>query len=334
MEQTYGSHGEQEKRTAKSLDAKEEYVPYVTKRISLERPLKVVFDCGNGAMGFLPEEVFSQLGCQVLTLYGKPDGAYPNHAPDPYLPENLKDLQKKVVQEKADLGFAYDADGDRVGVIDNKGRVVSGDACLLMLAQHVVGRHKGSVVHDMRASKAFLDEMEKKGVQTHFSVSHHSAIIQKIMETGSVFGGEVTLHFLFPADYYLVDDALFASLKLAEVASLHSRFDEFVDQLPRYAASPELFVATPDQEKFQIIQQLQDNLKQKGYDFIDVDGARINFAKGWALARAANTSPFIKIRFEGETQKDLKDIEKEALALFKEAGIPLDKEHEVELGLA
>lgn len=315
------------------LDPAQDYIQYVSQLVHLRRLLTIVFDSGNGAMGFLPEQVFEKLGCKTRTLYGEFDGRFPNHPADPYQEKNLKDIMRAVVQEKADLGFAYDGDGDRVALIDNKGRVVGGDFCLSMLAHEAISKKKGPIVHDMRVSKAFLDAMEKEGVQTYFSVSHHNAIIDKVLKTGAVFGGEVTLHFVLPLDYYLCDDALFASLKLAEVASSHADLAAFVDSLPRYHASPELFVDTPDEEKFHIIGALQEYLKEHGYDFIDVDGARINFPKGWALARAANTSPYIKCRFEGETEKDLVAIEKEALQIFKKVGIPIENKHYQELGL-
>ncbi len=317
-----------------TLDPSKEYQKYVSPRIRFKRPLKIVFDCGNGAMGFLPEQVFKALGCEVVTLYGEFDGTYPNHIPDPYVEANLHALKEAVLREQADAGFAYDADGDRVALVDNKGRVVQGDLCLLILALQAIEKEKGPVVHDMRVSQAFLDEMRKRGVQTYFAVSHHNAIIRKLREVQGVFGGEVTLHFLFPSDYYLCDDALFASLKLAEIVSKTKDFAAFVDTLPRYQASPELFIATPDNTKFLIIEKLASYLKEHGYEVVDVDGARIQFKNGWALARAANTSPYIKCRFEGKTKADLAKIEKEALDLFQKLGVPIEQEHYTELGLA
>lgn len=315
------------------FDPAEDYINYVTSKVRLKRKLKIVIDSGNGACGFLPEKVFKKLGCQVQTLYGEFDGKFPHHSPDPYEEKNLQDIKKEVIQKKADVGFAYDADGDRVGVIDNRGRVVSGDFCLLMLARQALLKKKGSIVHDMRVSKAFLDEMKKKGARTYFSVSHHSAIINKILEKKAVFGGEITLHFLFPIDYYLCDEAIFASLKLAEIASKYEDFAQHIDSLPRYSASPEIFIDSTDEEKFKIIENLQKYLREKNYDFVNVDGARINFPRGWALARAANTTPIIKCRFEGDTKEHLIEIEKETLKIFEKVGIPITKKTYQELGL-
>ena len=321
------------KGNVQKFDPANDYINYVKQRINLKKPLKVIIDSANGACGYLPEKVFKELGCEVKTLYGDFDGTFPNHPPDPYKAENLKDIKEMVLKEKADIGFAFDTDGDRVAPIDDKGRQVSGDFCLSMLARQALEKKKGPIVHCMRVSKALLDEMSKQGVKTYFSVSHHGAIAKKIPEVNAVFGGETTYHFFFPLDYYLCDDALFASLKLAEIVSRYEDFSQYIDTLPSFYASPEVFVQTADEEKFKIIDNLQKYLRENHYDFIDVDGARINFPHGWALARAANTSPYIKCRFEGDSKEHLIEIEREALEIFKKVGIPVTKKTYRELGL-
>ncbi len=314
-------------------DPSEEYIEYVASKIKYPRKLKIVLDTGNGACGYLPERLFKRLGCEAETMYGEFDGSFPHHLPDPYVAENRKDLEKRVLEAGADMGFAYDTDGDRVAIIDNRGRAANGDDTLLMLGRDAVSRKAGPVVHCMRVSKAFIDEMRKMGATTYFSISHHNAIRAKIKEVGAVFGGEVTFHYGFPLDYYLVDDAVFASVELAKIAAGKPDFAAYVDSLPRYFASPELFVDTPDDIKFVIIGKLQDYLRERKYDFIDVDGARINFEHGWALARAANTTPIIKCRFEGDTPEALREIEEKAMAIFKEVGIPITDKHYEILGL-
>jgi len=322
-----------ERGILKKFDPAKDYIDYVSSRINLKRRLKIIIDSANGSCGYLPEKVFKKLGCGAKTLYGNFDGAFPNHPPDPYKKENLKEIKEKVLAEKADIGFAFDADGDRVAPIDDKGREVLGDACLLMLARQALKKKKGPIVHCMRVSKALLDEMAKEGVKTYFSVSHHNAVIKKITEVGAVFGGEITYHLFFPLDYYLYDDALFASLKLAEIASEYENFSQYIDSLPSFEASPEVFIDFPDEKKFKVIANLQKYLRENNYDFIDLDGARINFPGGWALIRASNTEPALKCRFEGKTKKSLTEIEKKSLEIFKEAGIPITKKTRQELGL-
>lgn len=317
----------------KKFNPSDDYTNYISDKITLQKSPKVVIDSGNGACGLLPEKVFKKLGCQVKTIYPEFDGTFPHHLPDPYLEDNLKDIKETMKKEEADIGFAFDGDGDRVAPIDNQIRFVEGDFCLLMLARQALRKRKGPIVHDMRVSKAFLDEMEKEGVKTYFSVSHHNAVIDKIIKVGAVFGGEVTLHFLFPLEHYLCDDALFAAVKIAEIASSQKDFALYVDSLPRYHTSPEIFIDCPDKEKFKIIKNLQKYLRANNYDFIDVDGARINFKNGWALARAANTTPIIKCRFEGDTRNDLVEVKKKSLEIFRKTGIPVTEKHYKELGL-
>jgi phosphomannomutase/phosphoglucomutase len=311
----------------------QEYIDYVASKVKLAKPLKVILDSGNGACGYLPERVFKALGCEVETLFADFDGTFPNHLPDPYVAENRKAIEEAVLAKGADLGFMYDSDGDRVAIIDNRGRAVNGDLSLLILGNQALRKKVGPVVHCMRASKAFIDEMEKQGAKTYFSISHHNAVIDKILETGAVFGGEITFHFLFPLDYYLCDDAVFASLEFAQAASQYEDFASYVDSLPRYSASPEIFLDSSDDEKFKIIQNLQKYLKDNDYNFIDIDGARINFEHGWALARASNTTPIIKCRFEGDTEENLKAIERAALDIFQKAGLPINEQVYQQLGI-
>lgn len=325
--------GMKEKGKVEKKDIEQEYIDYVSGKIKLKRPLKVIIDTGNGACGLLPEKIFKKLGCEVKTLFAEPNGDFPNHLPDPYKEENIKQIEETVLKEKADIGFAFDTDGDRVAPIDNKGRVVSGDFCLLMLARQALEKKKGPIVHCMRVSQALLDEAKKRGINTYFSVSHHSAVHDLIIKNKAIFGGEITLHFFFPQEYYLNDEALFSALKIAEVAAEHKDFAEHIDSLPRYHASPEIFIPAADDIKEGLIKDLQKYLKENNYKFIDVDGARIVFDNGWALARFANTTPLIKCRFEGRTKQDLVKIEKEVIGILDKVGIHLTEKNYKELGL-
>lgn len=310
-----------------NFDPTDDYIDYIASKIQLKRPLKIVLDSGNGSCGYLPEKLFKKLGCQTITVNGDFNGTFPNHLPDPYLPETRKILGEKVKECGADIGFAYDTDGDRVAISDSQGRAANGDDTLLMLARDAVTRKKGVVVHCVRVSKAFIDDMKQLGATTVFSVSHHNAIRANVKKYNAVFGGEITFHYAFPLDYYLVDDAVFASVELAKVASSFDNFAAYVDSLPHYFASPELNIECDDEIKFNIIANLQEYLRKNHYNFIDVDGARINFDHGWALARCSNTAPLIKCKFEGETLADLKEIEQKALQIFKNCGIPINSKH-------
>jgi len=234
----------------------QEYISYVGEKINLKKPLRIMIDSGNGSIGYLAEKVFKNLGCGVKTIFGKPDGNFPNHLPDPYLDKNLKEIKKQVKQRKADLGFAFDGDGDRVTLIDNKGRRVSEDYCLLLLAKAALDVQKGPIVHESRVSRMFLQEMKKLGIKTHFAQAHHGAIIEKIQQVDAVFGGEITTHYFFPKQYYLTDDAIFSALKLAEIVSQHKDFAKYIESLPEIHVTKEIFIPNSETEKFKLIGEL------------------------------------------------------------------------------
>lgn len=299
----------------------QEYISYVGEKTDLKKPLRIMIDSGNGSVGYLAEKVFKNLGCGAKTIFGKPDGNFPNHLPDPYLDENLKEIKKQVKERKADLGFAFDGDGDRVTLIDNKGRRVAEDYCLLLLARAALEAQKGPVVHESRVSRMFLQRMKNLGVKTHFVQAHHGAIIEKIQQVDAVFGGEITTHYFFPKQYYLTDDAIFSALKLAEIVSQHDNFAKYIDTLPKIHVSKEIFIPVSETDKFRVIGDLKQHLKAEKYDFIDIDGARIEFKNGWALARASNTSPYIKLKFGGDSKKDFLLVKKKAMKIFKRVGI-------------
>lgn len=323
----------QKRGQLQKLNPIDDYINYLISKIKLKRPVKVILDCGNGSCNYLPEKIFKKLGCQVKTLFGEFDDSFPNHIPDPYHEENLEDLKKEVNQEKADIGFGYDGDGDRLGVIDSQGRLVSGDDCLTIFSREALKVKKGPVICEVRTSQAFLEDVKKNGGWTEFSVCYHTAVLEKIVETNAVFGGETTGHFYFPLDYYLYDDGIFASLKAAQIVSEQEDFTAYLDNLSHYYTSPEVFIDYPDELKKQAVKRLANLLKERNYNFIDVDGARINFNNGWALVRFSNTSPMIKIRFEGKTREDLIKIKKEVIGLMEEANIKLSEKNLQELGL-
>jgi len=310
-----------------------DYIDYLVSKIKIARPLKVILDTSNGACGDIPEKIFQKLGCEAFTLYKEPDGRFPNHNPDPHDFKAFKDLQKEVIKQKADFGLLYDGDGDRIGLVDEKGRVISADFILMMLTRQALTHRKGNIVYEIRVTRALLEDAKNHGGKVFISKIGHAYVLLEILKRKAIFGGEFTGHLYFNYCYYPYDDGIFSGLKLAEIVSKLPRLSNYIDTLPRYYSSPEIFIKSTDEEKFKIIEKLQEYLRERNFDFIDIDGARINFAHGWALARASNTSPLIKCRFEGETKKDLIEIEKKVLEIFKKVGIPITKKTYLELGL-
>ena len=307
--------------TIEKKDILQDYIEHLVSKTKLKRPLKIIIDSGNGACGTIPEKIFKKLGCDVTTIFGEPDGNFPNHIADPYKEETLTELKKKVLEEKADLGIAYDGDGDRVGIIDEKGRFVSGEHQLIMLSREVLKEFKGTVVYEVRSSKVMLNDIKEHGGEPIMAVAGHAYVLDSVFKNNAVFGGELTGHIYFPKHYYYFDDGIFVSLKLAEIVSNLDSLADYVDTLPVAHASPEYFVDCPDEKKEERMNNLKDYLKENKYDVLDIDGVRINLKNGWALARPSNTAPLIKCRFEGDTEVDLKKIQKEIGEIFKKFDI-------------
>lgn len=303
----------------------DEYIDYLVSKVELKRPLKIVIDSGNGACGFIPEKIFKKLGCEVETIFGEPDGDFPNHIADPYREENMQDLKKKVLETGADIGIAFDGDGDRVGLIDKKGRIASGEHQLMLLYRRVLSEMKGKVVMEVRTSKVALNDIENHGGEPVMAVAGHAYVLDSVFQEGAVFGGETTGHIYFPKHYYDYDDGLFTAIKLAEVVAENENFEDYLDTLPVAFASKEYFVDCPDEKKSERMGALADYLKENEYDFLDIDGVRINFPNGWALARPSNTTPHIKCRMEGDTPEDLIEIETNAKELFAKFGINIEE---------
>ncbi|MFC1632554.1 phosphomannomutase/phosphoglucomutase [Patescibacteria group bacterium] len=311
------------------FDPLEDYMEDVVGRINLKKPLKVVLDIGNGAGADIPRRVFEKLGCEVTAMYEDPDPDFPNHPADPYIAETLVDLQKEVKKQGADVGFGYDGDADRAGLVDKNGTILTGEQVLHLLTKQALeaNDNKGEIVVEVRTSKALIEDLEKQGGDVTITRAGHAYILKEVMERKAIFGGEITGHLYFPYTYYPYDDAIFATAKLAEiVAEKDAEFPAYVESLPKLVASPEIFIDSPDDVKFKAIEKFVELVKEKGYDFLDIDGARVEMENGWALVRASNTTPTIKVRFEADTEENLKQIMDEIGALMKEAGIELQKE--------
>ena len=297
------------KGKASALDyhaIEKEYLSFVSGRAGQGLGLKVVLDCGNGACGLVPEKALKAAGCEVETLYAEPDGDFPNHLADPHDAHTLGALQKRVVETRADLGLAFDGDGDRLGAVDEKGNVLTADQLLMLFTRQALSVKKGKCVFEVRCSDALFEDTRKHGGTPVMARVGHGYIPEELGENG-VFGGELSGHLFFPYCYYNYDDAIFAALKLAEIAAASKPFSSRVASLPSYHASPEIFIDVKDEEKFALVGKIASSLAEK-FEVDSTDGARVRTKNAWGLVRASNTTSHLKLRFEGRTREALEEV--------------------------
>ena len=289
-----------------------EYQNYLLKNISLKKKLKVVIDAGNGTAGFVAVPIFKKLGCQVIELYCEMDGTFPHHHPDPTLPDALKDLIKKVKEEKAHLGIGYDGDGDRLGIIDDEGRIIWGDQLMIIFTRSVLPSNPGaSVISDVKSSKLLYEEIERLGGRPIMWKTGHSLIKKKIKEEKAPLAGEMSGHIFFADRFFGFDDAIYSSLRLLEILSRSKeKLSQLLADLPITFRTPEIRIYASDEVKFKIVEEVKKELSQR-YPIIDIDGVRAIYPKGWGLVRASNTQAILVLRFEAETEEDLEAIRKD-----------------------
>ncbi len=310
---------EEESTVQEDYNIVPEYQEYVLNTTKLEKKLKVVVDAGNGTAGVVAVPIFRKMGCEVVELYCEMDGRFPNHHPDPTLPDALEDLIQKVKETKADLGVAYDGDGDRIGVIDDRGGIIWGDVLMVLFARDILPSHPGaSIISEVKASKVLYDEIEKLGGRSIMWKTGHSFIKKKIKEEKALLAGEMSGHIFFADRFFGFDDAIYSSARLLE---LLSRSDEkisgLLSNLPVTFHTPEIRVYASDEVKFKIVDEVKKELSEK-YPIIDIDGVRAIFPRGWGLVRASNTQEVLVLRFEGDTKKDLKNIENEVKQILED----------------
>jgi len=300
------------------------YVDDVVARIGkISRPLKVVADAGNGAGALVAPLLFQKLGVPVRCLFCESDGTFPNHHPDPTVPENLRDLIAAVKSDGADVGIAFDGDADRIGVIDEKGEIIWGDQILIIYARDVIARKgKGQpIIFDVKCSQALPEAIEKAGGNPVMWKTGHSLIEEKMHETGAPIAGEMSGHMFFAEGYYGFDDALYGAARLLRImADTGTGIHEMLADVPRFVSTPELRVACPDDKKFAIVEEAKKYFAAK-YKVIDVDGVRVLFGDGWGLIRASNTQPVLVMRFEARTQEHLDAIKSEMEGWLREHGV-------------
>jgi phosphomannomutase/phosphoglucomutase len=298
-------------------DVLPEYHAVLRRKLSLARPLRVVIDAGNGCAGPHAPGLFRDLGCSVEELYTEPDGRFPNHLPDPTVPALIKDLIARVKASGADLGIGYDGDADRVGLVDNTGRVVWGDQLLALAAADLLTRKPGAkVLFEVKCSQAVAEWVTKHGGTPILWKTGHSLIKAKMKEEGALLAGEMSGHMFFAEEWYGFDDALYASGKLASIVAASGRsLAELVDELPKYESTPERRYECDDAAKFDVVAKVVQHFR-KTHEVVDVDGARILFGDGWGLVRASNTQPVLVVRFEAKTQERLAAIEAEVMGFL------------------
>ncbi len=288
------------------------YQKYVRENLRMgPRKLKVVIDAGNGTGGVVAVPIFESLGIEVVPLFLEMDGRFPNHHPDPTVEKNLVQLRAKVLEVKADLGIAYDGDADRVGAIDEEGRVLWGDQLMILFSRALLEENPGAaIVGEVKCSMNLYDDIARRGGRPIMWKAGHSLIKAKMKEEGALLAGEMSGHIFFAHRWFGFDDAIYSSARLLELVShTGARLSALLSDVPRTYASPEIRLDCPDDKKFEIVRRAQDYFASR-YDAITVDGVRVTFPDGWGLVRASNTQPLLVLRFEATDEKRLAEIER------------------------
>src|SRR6056300_225508 len=296
-------------------DIKEIYISEILKNIDTDiSELKVVIDSGNGAAGFVAPELFKRMGCNVIELYSEVDGNFPNHHPDPGKLENLKDIISEVKDKNADIGFAFDGDGDRLGLITNHGEMIFPDKQMMLFSQDILKNRKGPIVFDVKCSNHLSSLISKYGGTPIMAPTGHFHIKKAIKKNNALLGGEMSGHIFFNDKWYGFDDGPYAAVRAAEILAKSNRsIAEIFGDFPESFSTPELNITVTDQNKFEIIDRFMANSNIDG-DKILIDGLRVNFDDGWGLLRASNTTPKLVLRFEGDTEESMNRIQNEFIS--------------------
>ncbi|MDA0219354.1 MAG: phosphomannomutase/phosphoglucomutase [Proteobacteria bacterium] len=312
-----------ERGTLSQRDIRAVYVARLLKDAAMTRPLRVVWDAGNGAAGAVLGELIAGLPGEHTVLFGDVDGSFPNHHPDPTVPENLVDLIGAVRDQGADLGIAFDGDGDRIGVVDGEGEVLWGDQLMTIWAADVLAERPGAtIIADVKASQVLFDEIARMGGKPLMWKTGHSLIKAKMKETGAPLAGEMSGHIFFADRYHGFDDALYAAVRLLN--ALSGRKDSLADirrALPGVINTPELRFDCDDVRKFAVVEEVRGRLADRGGDVVAVDGVRVALAGGWWLLRASNTQPVLVARCEAPDAASLDLIKKDLVAALAPSGI-------------
>ena len=293
-----------------TIDVLEDYKKEILSGINLgSRKLKVVVDGGNGMGGVTAVPVYEKLGCELVKLFTEPDSNFPNHHPDPTVTENLQDAIKAVKETGADLAIAFDGDGDRIGVVDENGRIIWGDELMVLFSRAVLAEKPDStIIAEVKCSQKLFDDIEKRGGKPIMWKAGHSLIKAKMKETGAALAGEMSGHIFFADRFYGFDDATYAGARVLEILSKTDKnLSELLSDLPETFSTPELRVDCAEERKFAIVQKIAEEFSRTN-EVITIDGARILFENGWGLVRASNTQAILVLRFEADSPENLRVI--------------------------
>ena len=308
-------------------DVREDYLQRIASDVKLARPLHVVVDCGNGVPGATVPELYRRLGCTVTELYCDVDGNFPNHHPDPSNPENLRDIIESL-KTHGDIGFAFDGDGDRLGVVTKAGNIIFPDRQLMLFAEDVLRRNPGGeIIFDVKSTRNLYSWIRERGGKPTMSKTGHSFIKKKLQETGAPLAGEMSGHIFFKERWYGFDDAMYAGARLLEILSRTSDVSATLEQLPDAVSTPELHLKTAEGENYSLIDKLKQTAKFEGaQELVTIDGLRVEYKDGFGLARPSNTTPVVVLRFEADSEEALKRIEEDfrraLLAVKPDAQLP------------
>jgi phosphomannomutase/phosphoglucomutase len=302
-----------------------DYITRIIDDVRLARSLKIVIDCGNGVAGRVAPDLFRALGCDVIEMFCEVDGNFPNHHPDPCDPKNLVALQKEVQESQADIGLAFDGDGDRLGVVDSEGNIIWPDRVLMYLAADVLSRHPGvDIIYDVKSTRHLASEILAHGGRPVMWKTGHSMLKSKMKETGALLAGEYSGHIIFGERWYGFDDALYAGARLLEIITLDPRSSaEQFAALPQSVTTPEYSMPLSEGEGVLVMEELAKHVDFPNARVIDIDGLRIEFEQGWGLVRASNTTPSLVFRFEAnddEALEKLKTLFRNLLSKVKTSG--------------
>ena len=309
-------------RTA-TMDITAEYTARIVGDCRVARPLKIVVDSGNGIPGATAPAILRALGCEVVDLYSRVDGDFPNHHPDPSKPENLEDLKLVVRATEADLGLAFDGDGDRLGIVTRHGNIIYPDRQIMLFARDVLKRHPGApIIFDVKCSQRLPVAIREAGGKPVMWKTGHSLIKAKLKELGSPFAGEMSGHIFFGERWYGFDDAMYTAARLLEIVSRYIDPSAVLEDLPGSHSTPELNVPCAEGEHHRVVATLLDRVRSGELSFArgevcDIDGLRVDFADGFGLIRASNTTPVLVLRFEGHTEAALGRIEREMMGALR-----------------